>query len=105
MILGKHILAERSSLPVSTALLPSTVMLTLVGNVIFALLPIRASDNPHVSLCCVLEWLVGFLGWDLSETVNMGDEGHVQGREKYCCPASDGPVLQEIPSLAWSCRA
>jgi xanthosine utilization system XapX-like protein len=90
---------------VSTALLPSTVLLALVGDVIFALLPIRASDNPHVSLCCILGWLVGFLGWDLSEAVNIGDEGHVQGREKNCCPASDGLVLQEIPSLAWSCRA
>lgn len=35
----------------------------------------------------------------------MGEEGHVQGREKNCYPASDSPVLQEIPSLAWSCRA
>lgn len=90
----------------STALLPSTVMLALVGDdVIFVRLPILASDNPHVSLCCILGRLVSFLGWNLSEAMNMGEEGHVQGREKNCCPASDSSVLQEIPSLAWSCLA
>lgn len=90
----------------STALLPNTVTLTLVGDdVIFMRLPTRASDKLHVSLCCILGRLVSFLGWNLSDALNMGDEGHVQGREKSCCPASDSPVLQEIPSLAWFCSA
>lgn len=53
----------------------------------------------------ILGRLVSFLGWNLSEAMNTGDEGHVQGREKNCSPANDSPVLQEIPSLAWSCRA
>lgn len=90
----------------STALLPSTVTLAFVGDdIIFVRLPILASDNPHGSPCCILGRLASFLGWNLSEDVNIGDEDHVQGREKNCCPASDGPVLQEIPSLTWSCRA